>query len=189
MEPARKLDEQYTYADYSSWPEDERWELIDGAAYALATPTRAHQSTLLEIARQIGNFLRGKPCQVFVAPFSVRLNADEGDDTVVEPDILVVCDEKKLADGKGVVGAPDLIVEVLSPSTAKHDRLTKFALYQRSGVREYWIVDPDISTVTVNILFHDIGYVSRAYGEGDTAMPVEVLEGCTINLADVFDGL
>jgi len=90
MEPARKLDEQYTYADYSSWPEDERWELIDGAAYALATPTRAHQSTLLEIARQIGNFLRGKPCQVFVAPFSVRLNADEGDDTVVEPDILVV---------------------------------------------------------------------------------------------------
>ena len=189
MEPARKLKERYTYADYSSWPEDERWELIDGVAYALATPTVEHQRVSREIFAQLYSFLRGKPCQVFYAPFSVRLNADEGDDTVVEPDILVVCDEKKLADGKGVVGAPDLIIEILSPSTAKQDRLTKFDLYQRSGVREYWIVDPDIAAVSVNILFHEIGYVSRAYGERDTAVPVEVLEGCVINMADVFDNL
>ena len=185
MDAARKLDERYTYAGYSAWPEDERWELINGAAYAMAAPTMAHQAALLEIARQLGNFLRGKPCRVFVAPFSVRLNADEDDDTVVEPDILVVCDEKKLEDGKGVVGAPDFIVEVLSPSTAKHDLFRKFALYQDAGVREYWIADPEDKSLMAYLL-RSGRYSGTMYGKNEDAVKVEVLEGCTINLSEVF---
>ena len=184
---ALKLDARYTYKDYSSWPEDERWELIDGIAYAKAAPSQSHQSLLLKLARQLGSYLDGKPCKVFIAPFSVRLNADTGDDTVVEPDILVVCDKSKL-DGKGVVGAPDMVIEILSPSTAKYDRDAKFKLYLRSGVKEYCIVDPDLKLLTVHIL-HEVGYVSRSYNDQDTAVPVEVLDDCTINLVDVFEVL
>ena len=184
---ALKLNERYTYADYSAWPEGERWELIDGAAFAMATPSEAHQTVLGEIFGQLRDFLKGHPCKVFVAPFSVRLNADAGDDTVVEPDILVVCDESK-RDGKGVVGAPDLVVEVLSPSTAKYDKSTKYRLYRGSGVREYWIVDPDDKILMANVL-HDGRYLGSVYFEEDTAVPVEVLDGCTINLTEAFEGL
>ena len=188
MGSAKILKERYTYADFCSWPEGERCELIEGRLYAMATPTMAHQHVSREIFARLYLFLQGKPCQVFYAPFSVRLNADESDDTVVEPDILVVCDEKKLEDGKGVVGAPDFIVEVLSPSTAKHDKVTKHRLYQRSGVREYWIVDPDDKLLMVNILQNG-RYMGQFYYEDDTAVPIEVLAGCTINLAEVFAGL
>ena len=188
METARKLEEHYTYADYCTWPEDERWELINGVAYAMATPTVEHQHVVLEIAGQVREYLKDKPCRVFIAPLSVRLNADAGDDTVVEPDILVVCDEKKLEDGKGVVGAPDLIVEILSPSNVKHDTFRKFTLYQKSGVREYWIVDPEVKTLMVYLL-HGGKYLASAYDESDTAVPVHILEGCTIDLAEVFEGI
>ena len=188
MQTAKKLEERYTYADYSAWPEDERYELIAGTAYALATPTMAHQVVLREIFAQLYLLLQGRPCQVFVAPFSVRLNADKGDDTVVEPDILVVCDEKKLKDGKGVVGAPDFIIEVLSPSTAKHDIFRKYVLYQASGVREYWIADPDEKILMAYIL-HEGRYSGLMYDESNDSVPVEVLDGCTINLTEVFKQL
>ena len=188
MEAARKLEERYTYADYCSWPEDERWELIDGIAYALATPTWAHQRVSMAISSQLYGFLKDKPCQVFAAPLSVRLNADEADDTVVEPDILVVCDEKKLEDGKGVVGAPDFIVEILSPSTAKNDKRVKYRLYQQVGVKEYWIVDPDDKMLLAYVL-REGKYTGSTYFEDDAAVPVEVLEGCTVNLGEVFEEL
>ena len=188
MKAVLKKDNNYTYADYCTWPEDERWELINGVAYALSAPSEAHQSVLVELARQISTQIRGLSCKVFVAPFSVRLNADEADDTVVEPDILVVCDKSKLDSGKGVVGAPDLIVEILSPSTARRDRDDKFKLYQISGVKEYWVVDTDLKLLTVNIL-HEAGYLSRSYNDNDTAVPIEILPDCAINLADVFDGI
>ena len=186
MEAALKKEERYTYADYCAWPEWERWELIDGVAYAKDAPFEAHQSIVGEIYGQLSNFLLGKQCKVFLAPFSVRLNADTGDDTVVEPDILVVCDDSK-RDGRGVVGAPDFIVEVLSPSTARHDRVTKLRLYQSSGVLEYWIVDPDAKTVTAHALQGGAGYVKREFDEHDAAAPVRVLDGCTIDLAAVFN--
>ena len=191
MEAALKLDSYYTYADYCTWDNGERWELINGEAYAMApSPTEGHQSLLLKIARQLGDFLDGKPCRVYVAPFDVRLNPDGADDTVVQPDILVVCDKSKLEGGKGVTGAPDFVVEILSPSSLRHDLITKFRLYQRSGVREYWIVDPESKTVMTHV-FHESGakFVSAAYDETDHAAPIEVLEGCTINLTEVFDGL
>ena len=185
MESTQKKEGYYTYADYCTWDDGKRWELIDGVAYAMAhAPSRTHQSISVAIASQLYNFLNGKRCKVFTAPFDVRLNVDSKDDIVVQPDILVVCNESKLNDSE-CVGAPDFIVEVLSPSTAQHDRLRKFRLYQNSGVREYWIVDPDSKTVAAHIIYYGVYRISM-YGSDDLA-PVHVLEGCTINLSDVFE--
>ena len=173
-----------TYADYSAWDGDERWELINGVPYAMSPgPSEGHQSVLLKLARQLGDYLDGKPCKVFVAPFDVRLNANTYDDTVVQPDILVVCDDSKL-DGKSCVGAPDLVIEILSPSTALKDKNLKFKKYLEAGVREYWIADPDSKTISAHILDNGRYYVT-SYAEADTA-PVQVLEGCEIDLAKVF---
>jgi Uma2 family endonuclease len=113
----------------------------------------------------------------------VRLNADTYDNTVVQPDLVVVCDKSKL-DDKGCVGAPDMVIEILSPSTEEYDKVEKFDQYLQAGVREYWIVDPVSKTVMVNIL-DDKKYYSATYAETDT-VPVHVLEGCVIDLADVF---
>lgn len=149
--PAQHIQQHFTYGDYRHWPEDERWELIDGEAYACAAPTRKHQAVSGEIFRQIANFLQGKSCEVYSAPFDVRLpqqdEADDAGDTVIQPDIVVVCDENKL-DDKGCRGAPDWIVEVLSPATASRDHVQKKALYERHGVREYWLVHPTDHVLT-----------------------------------------
>ena len=174
---------RYTYEDYCAWDDDKRWELIDGVPYAMSAPSLAHQRIIVQLGRLFGNYLVGKPCEVFVAPVDVRLNADGADDTVLQPDVLVVCDMEKL-DGKSCVGAPDLAVEILSPSTAMRDKVIKFNRYLNAGVREYWIVDPDSRSVSVNILKNG-EYVARAYGEND-AVPVHILEGCTIRLSEVF---
>ncbi|ENO89398.1 Uma2 family endonuclease [Thauera linaloolentis] len=143
----------YTYADYLDWPDDARYELIDGVAYAMApAPLRVHQEILLEVARQTSNALDGKPCRPFIAPFDVRLprgnEVDADIDTVVQPDLVVVCDRAKL-DERGCRGVPDWVVEVLSPSTAGHDLIIKRRLYERAGVREYWLVHPVDRVVTV----------------------------------------
>ena len=175
--------ERYTYADYCTWGDDERWEVLDGVPYAMASPSRRHQEISGQFNRLIGNFLVGNPCEVFAAPFDVRLNIDSGDDTVVQPDILVVCDLSKL-DEKCCIDAPDLVVEIVSPSTAYLDRVIKFKRYLQAGVREYWIVDPDSRSVSVNILKNG-EYVAAAYGSED-AVPVHVLKGCIINLPEIF---
>jgi len=143
----------HTYGDYLHWPEDIRYELIDGAAYLMApAPTLDHQDVAGEIFRQLGNALRGKSCRAFISPLDVRLpkgeQRDEQIDTVVQPDVLVVCDESKL-DRRGVRGAPDLAVEVLSPATASHDHVIKRRVYERAGVAEYWLVHPVDRLVTI----------------------------------------
>ena len=151
-QPALKHD-HFTYADYRRWPEDERWELIDGTAYDMCpAPTRGHQAMVVELVRQIANSLLDKPCELYVAPFDVRLpRADEADDqidTVVQPDITVVCDETKLDDA-GCRGAPDWVVEVLSPRTAAKDQGEKRDAYEQAGVREYWLVHPTDLTLMI----------------------------------------
>ena len=182
---ALKLDMRYTYKDYASWDTEDRFELIDGVPYLMSpAPLRAHQKVSFKIAYQLETFLKGKPCDVYVAPFDVRLNHDKGDDIVVQPDIVVVCDKSKL-DDKGCKGAPDMIIEVLSPSSARLDTLVKFQKYQNAGVKEYWIVDPNIKTVAVHIL-KDGEYLTRAYSDTDI-IPVNVLSGCEVNMQEVFE--
>lgn len=173
---------RYTYADYYSWDDGKRWELIDGEIFDMSPgPGYAHQSISVRLILRLAPFLQGKPCQIFHAPFDVRLNADGDDDTVVQPDIIVVCDKSKL-DERGCKGAPDFIVEILSPYHKTHDRITKLELYRRYGVREYWIVDPAEKSVQANVL-HDGLYVISMYVD---EAPVKVLEGFTVNVKELF---
>ncbi|OAI07162.1 Uma2 family endonuclease [Methylomonas methanica] len=153
MALALKDRESHTYGDYLNWPDDVRYELIDGDAYLMApAPDLPHQDVAGEIYFQTRQALQGKPCRAFIAPVDVRLpkaqEADESVDTVVQPDVLVVCDGNKL-DKRGVRGAPDWVVEVLSPSTAGHDQIKKRQLYERHGVREYWLVHPVDRVLTI----------------------------------------
>lgn len=186
--PAEKA--RYTFADCLTWEEKERIEIIDGEAVMMAPPSRVHQEICFEIGRQLGNYLEGKRCKVYPAPFGVRLFEKDGDtpddvDTMVEPDISVVCDMGKL-DDHGCKGAPDMVVEVLSPSTQRHDQLVKLGLYQRAGVREYWIVDPE--NKTVRVMLQDNGGVLQLHEvyDRECVAKVNVLDGCFIELGKVF---
>ena len=138
----------YTEEDYYSLPEGIRSELVEGQFYDMASPSRIHQKILSELHITIGQYIRSKgdSCEVYPAPFAVRLFQD--DKTVVEPDISVICDPDRLTD-RGCDGAPDWIVEILSPSTSSHDCIRKLLLYRKAGVREYWIIDPDFREVIV----------------------------------------
>lgn len=195
-QPHNTSDHKWTYADYLSWPDDERWELIDGAAYAMSpAPARQHQKISQELNRQFANYLKGKKCEVYAAPFDIRLinsiddsmnTADDYIGNVVQPDIVVVCDQNKL-DEKGCKGSPDLIIEILSPSTARMDMTTKFELYQRHAVKEYWIVHPNDQTILVFKLT-EIGLygVPDRYCAEDT-IPVILLGDLVIDLESVFN--
>jgi len=138
---------------------------------------------LVKLCLQFGNFLEGKPCEVYIAPFDVRLNADTLDDTVVQPDLVIVCDHSILDDA-GCKGVPDMVVEILSPSTAGYDRNTKFNKYLQVGIKEYWIIDPISHSLAAHIL-RDGNYITHAYTDKEKA-PVHVLEGFSIDLSDVF---
>jgi Uma2 family endonuclease len=144
----------HTYADYLEWSNTYGDELIDGTAYVREppAPSPSHQRVVVGLCHQIEAALKDGPCRVYVAPFDVRLpNAVEDDDlidTVVQPDVLVVCDLKKV-DTRGMRGAPDWVAEVLSPYTARHDQVVKLPVYERAGVREVWLVDPIERTLAV----------------------------------------
>jgi len=184
MSLAQKEKEYYTYDDYAAWDTDERYEIIHGLPVAMAAPSAFHQAMSVELSRQFSNFLLGKPCMLFTAPFDVRLNADKRDDIVVQPDLLVVCDRTKLGIGKNLAGAPDFIIEILSPSNSRHDQVIKSRLYEEAGVKEYWIIDQERGCVYQYILKNG-GYFVNYYGNTGTA-PVHVLEGFEVDLAAVF---
>ncbi len=199
VQALKKTGQKWTYADYLTWDDGQRWELIDGVAYLLQgavglapAPLRQHQQLSIALAAQLYLHLKGKPCKVYDAPFDVRLHerSDASDnyiETVVQPDILVVCDTTKL-DDRGCKGAPDLVIEVTSPSTARHDLTTKFDLYQKHGVKEYWIISPDDKTLMVFKLQTDGHYgAPDRYGD-DGKVKVSLLGDLTIDLADVFEG-
>jgi Uma2 family endonuclease len=147
MKVLRRDSHHHTYADYLTWSATYGDELINGAAYVREPPgpSPLHQGIVLELGRQVADALEGKPCRVYLAPFDIRLpKSTEKDgevDTVVQPDVFIVCDLQKI-DARGMRGAPDWIAEVLSPGTANHDRLRKLPVYERAGVREVWLIDP-----------------------------------------------
>lgn len=187
--PLQKPEQKYSYADYLTWDECERWEIIDGIPYMQATPSRRHQEISGELYRQISNYLHDKTCMVYHAPFSVRLDI-ENDDTdiknVVEPDITIICDESKL-DERGCKGTPDMIIEIISPSTAKKDRFIKFNKYEKSGVKIYWIVEPDTNLVNVFTLQDNDRYGRPDIYEDTDKIKVSIFPNLEIDLKPVFN--
>lgn len=195
--PARKTDKHYTYGDYRTWSDDERWELIDGVAYNMSpSPGARHQSVSSNLYDAVRGFFEGKPCRVFTAPFDVLLPSgsieDEDDlDTVVQPDMVVICDRNKVTE-RGCIGAPDLAVEILSPSSAAKDMTVKLDLYDRSGVGEYWIIDPG------NAVLHLYTRDGGSYGAPESYVcqekrPAEFesrrFPGLIVRLSDLFSDL
>lgn len=187
---AVNLSERYTYGDYRTWPDDRRWELIDGAAWAMSPgPNRRHQGILVRLSNAFFQFLRGKPCAMYIAPFDVLLPVGNEDDdsveTVVQPDLVVYCDRSRLRD-YGARGAPDLVAEILSPGTSKRDLNDKYRLYESRGVREYWVVDPGNRALTVFRLgpSGDFGPGEVHVNTGGAAS--SVLEGLAVDLEDLF---
>ncbi|GHT09290.1 hypothetical protein FACS189426_07260 [Bacteroidia bacterium] len=184
----------YTYADYLSWVDDKRRELINGVVYdMLSAPTRWHAGITINLAFAVKWFIKKRKgkCKVYHAPFDVRFpkNGETADDkiyTVVQPDICVICDPNKL-DGKGCIGAPDLIVEVQSPSTATRDLREKFNLYEEAGVREYWVVFPRVKGITIFLLQENGKFDEGTTYEFSGKVPVSTLKGLEIDLEELFE--
>ena len=181
MTVAKQLyDQTMTLEEYRTLPADIRMEIIDGYVYDLAAPSAAHQTISGEIFRQLANYLHGKSCRTFIAPYDVYLS----NKTIVQPDITLICDpDKRKKDG--CHGAPDMVVEILSPSSAIHDLNIKKELYCKSGVREYWVVHPDYKLVQTFLLQNDAYVSSATYVHPDKAK-VSVLDDCEIDLESVF---
>ncbi len=182
-------DKLYTYKDYLSWPDEERWEIIDGVPYLLAAPGKEHQTVSMELSWQLHSFFRDKDCQVFAAPFDVRLprgeEKDEDIDTVVQPDLSIICDQGKL-DERGCKGAPHLVIEIISPSSAKKELSEKFNLYERSGVKEYWVVFPKFNTIVVYSLDSQNKYQKTGEFSPGQIMSSDLFPGLGIDLGRVF---
>jgi len=185
-ETAKKYDQQklHTYADYMTWGEETRCELIDGIVYDMSpAPGWIHQGISAKLVTQLGNFLEDKPCMVFQGPFDVRLNADGADDTVVQPDVVVICDRSIIAK-TGCTGAPDLVIEILSPSNAHKDFILKRNKYMNAGVKELWIIDPE--TRIVQVYIRENGKYSTIDYQNTEKIPVSILEGCEIEIEKIF---
>lgn len=183
---------KYTYADYLTWPEEQRYEIIDGVPYMQAAPTWQHQLICMELSRQFANFLQDKSCMVFTAPFDLRIpEEDEKDEetiNVLQPDIVVICEKEGLK-GTGYYGIPTLIIEISSPSTAKQDKVFKFNKYEKAGVKEYWIVEPEGKFLSAFTLQDNKRYGRpETYTEEDK-IKVSVLPGLVVNLAPVFSSI
>ena len=180
----------YTYADYLQWKFEERLELFRGKIFKLSSPNTRHQDISRNILVPVALFLKKKSCKVFAAPFDVRLpvkNKKKDDEitTVVQPDICVICDETKI-DSRGCCGAPDLMVEILSPGNSKKEIRLKHELYEEAGVKEYWIVNPVEENIVVFILNEERKFCGlKMYASGDTIESLAV-NGLKINLNEIF---
>lgn len=184
MGNALRKDEFYTVEDIFELPEGERAELIDGDMYMMAPPLIKHQRIAGNVFNEISNFLkkRNGNCEAFIAPVGVFLNNDEH--TYVEPDVFVVCDPKKIKE-KGCYGAPDWVIEVVSPSSKSMDYLIKLFKYKNAGVREYWIVDPDLKTVLVYQFSEDEERENIGIYDFTDAVPSGVCQGLAIDFSSI----
>ena len=184
--PKPKMDhsETYTYEDYLTWDGPERWELIDGLPYMMASPTPEHQHALGQLFLQIGGYTQGKSCTTYIAPLDLTFEENRRTSKVIQPDLFVMCGE--FGSDKRIVGVPVLIAEVLSPSTAKHDLIRKLNLYQKAGVQEYWVADPEEKNI--NVYVHDgtvLRWIEKEYEPGDKLSPTMFLD-LTIGVSTVF---
>ncbi|GHS95885.1 hypothetical protein AGMMS50276_13170 [Synergistales bacterium] len=189
----RDLDsERYTYGDYKTWFDGLRWELIDGEAFCMSPAPRAvHQSVLGNLFTELKIYFKGKKCRVFMSPFDVLLpNGDESEDeteTIVQPDILILCDESKLR-SFGIVGAPDVVFEILSPSTLARDTEKKLFLYERSGVKEYFIADIDRKLITAYRRGGDgLSFSNRAVYRNSDSLSFQTFEELKIPLGSIWE--
>ncbi|MEI7725889.1 MAG: Uma2 family endonuclease [Bacteroidota bacterium] len=194
MEPLNlDLNKRYTYADYLTWMDDVRRELFDGFIKLMTpAPSRMHQKISTNLTRVFSNFLIHKDCEVYHAPSDVRFIKDKKSKsdkqvyTVLQPDIFVVCDLSKL-DDRGCLGAPDMIIEILSPKNSQRDTRDKFEIYQEHGVREYWIVSPNDETVNVFVLDEKGKFQFKGLFAGDDNIPVNIFNGdLKVDLTEVF---
>ncbi|EOZ99643.1 hypothetical protein A33Q_0324 [Indibacter alkaliphilus LW1] len=182
----------YTYADYLTWQMEEMVELIKGKVFKqAAAPRRIHQDVSGKIFNMLYNFLERQPCKIYAAPFDVRLpgksKKHEDIDTVVQPDICVVCDPDKL-DELGCIGAPDLVVEILSPGNNKKELQNKYEVYEESGVKEYWVIHPNECTLLIYTLVKEKYIASRLFTIGDIVKS-NAVAGFELDLTEVFENL
>ena len=181
----------YTYADYLKWTFDERIELIKGKIFQMSpAPGRSHQDISFSISLKLGNYLKGKACKAYYAPFDVRLSRNSEDDkaiyTVLQPDICVICDLSKL-DDKGCIGAPDIVIEILSPGNNKKELRNKYDVYQETGVKEYWVIHPSERTF-LKYTLDDNGFFqpSRLLIGGDK-ITTTILPGFAMDVDEIFE--
>ncbi len=186
------LTKRYSYADYLNWFDDQRRELYNGFIRLMSpAPRKIHQRISSFLHIEIGYFLKKKKCQIYHAPFDVRLPiknrlSDKEIFTVVQPDLCIICNPEKL-DDKGCVGAPDLIIEIISKSSAKNDAIEKYKIYEEAGVLEYWIVYPETQLVHVFLLENQKFYLQKIYASDDK-IDVHIFKGeLIIDLTDVFE--
>jgi len=180
----------YTYADYLQWKFEERLELFRGRIFRLAAPNTKHQVLVRNLTAEFVFLLKGKKCQAFPAPFDVRLpvknqKKDTEVTTVVQPDICVICDESKI-DSCGCCGAPDLVVEILSPGNSKKEIRLKHELYEEAGVKEYWIVNPEEENIVVFVLNEEGKFCGLKMYAGGDAIESGAVPGLIINVTEIF---
>jgi Uma2 family endonuclease len=185
------LTKQYTYADYLKWQFKERLELIKGYIYKMSpAPSRRHQDIVWNLNVTIGNYIKGHPCKAYSAPFDVRLpikdkKSNQEITTVLQPDICVICDLSKL-DDKGCLGAPDLVIEVLSPGNSLREIDQKFNVYEESGAREYWVVYPEYAHVNIFLLDESGKFIGQHPKNNGELLYSTVFPELVINLSEVF---
>jgi len=192
QEPDFSYSGVYTYADYIKWTIEERIELIKGKIFRMSpAPNTVHQILVGNLFSVLRSCLKGNSCQVFLSPFDVRLprwsNDNETITTVVQPDLCVICDPKKI-DKRGCLGAPDIVVEILSPSNNSKELKNKYEVYEEAGVKEYWIVSPQDHSFLVYTLTNNKYVPSRLMAEGDIVTST-VLEGFSLDLQSLFDSI
>jgi Uma2 family endonuclease len=184
------MNKTYSYADYFKWKFEERVELIRGRIFKMSpAPNRIHQKLSLYISARLSLFLEGRKCEAYTAPFDVRLPRKSKDDkdilTVLQPDICVICDPSKL-DDRGCVGAPDIVVEILSPGNNAKELKNKYDIYEESGVKEYWVVSPQDQTFTKHTLENGRYVPARTMVAGDI-VTTPILPGFELDLAKIFE--
>ena len=188
--PLPNQERKYTYADYLTWPEGERWEIIDGVPYMQAAPTWQHQAISVELTSQFNIYLKGKHCRVFAAPFDLCISDynesdEEISNIIAQPDIVVICDESKLRK-TGYFGVPTLVIEISSPSTSRRDKVLKFNKFENAGLKEYWIVEPEGKFISVFTLQENKRYGRPEIYTDENKIKVSAFPDLVIDLGTVF---